>query len=102
MQKIEIDLSDAALDAITALVLERLREQGAFTPAKEWLSMKEARAISGLSEHEIRKRIKHGELQIHQPNRGRPPLLINRQSLLSSMGGVIDSPHSKEGRPKVP
>lgn len=95
MSSIELNLSDESLNALAHLVLARATELGLLVPVKEWLTMKEARQVSNLSEHEIRKRIDRGAVKTHQPNPGRPPLLINRLSLLASMN--VESQDSKKG-----
>lgn len=65
------------------------------SPVKLWLTMDEAVEESNVSEWEIRKRIKAGIIETHQPNPGKPPLRINRDSLLRSM---LQSGARKEAR----
>lgn len=82
---ISLEIPDNELNKIADLVINKLKQSGALAQPKPWLTMKEARAESGLSGWEIRKRIRAGVIEIHQPNPGRPPLMINRNSLLRSM-----------------
>ncbi|HKS26337.1 MAG TPA: hypothetical protein VJS44_00895 [Pyrinomonadaceae bacterium] len=88
---INLELPDEALDKIAERVLAKLQESGQLNSPKKWLSMREAKEASGLSAWEIKKRIKAGTVEAHQPNPGKPPLRINRISLLRSMDSIVDS-----------
>lgn len=93
---INVELPDTVLDALAERVLLKLREGGYLSAPKPWLTMEEAIEESGVSEWEIRKRIKAGTIQTHQPNPGKPPLRINRLSLLRSMESMVKSRTRKE------
>ncbi len=87
--RIQIELPEEVLgqilDQIAERVISRLHDRGLLVGGKPWLRMPEAKELSGLSAWEIRKRIKAGTVEIHQPNPGKKPLLISPASLLSSM-----------------
>jgi len=96
---LNLEVKDDSLERLADLVAQRLEARGLLQSAKLWLTMEEAVEVSGLSEWEIRKRVKAGVVEKHQPNPGRPPLKISRISLLRSMGSVIESdaiPQRKE------
>jgi hypothetical protein len=89
--RIQVELTDESLDKLAEVMISKLRESGIIATPKPWLTLPEAIKESGLRESEIRKRIKAGTVLKHQPNPGRPPMLINRDSLLRSMQPVAEA-----------
>jgi hypothetical protein len=74
-------LIDRAVDEkLPALLDEKLREL-----QDAWLSVREAKAYSGLSEWTLRKMAREGKVKKFQPNPGKPPLRISRNSLQNYM-----------------
>lgn len=63
-------------EKLPALVEEKLRAMG-----DEWLTVREAHEMTKLSEWTIRQMARKGEVKIYQPNPGKPPLRISRNSL---------------------
>ncbi len=58
-----------------------LEEQLPHHMDEEWVTVKRAAQITGLSQWNIRQLARQGKLEIYQPNLGRPPLRIKRDSL---------------------
>jgi hypothetical protein len=50
---------------------------------EEWVDVPRGSEITGLSQWTIRQMVRQGKFEIYQPNPGRPPLRIKRDSLRS-------------------
>jgi hypothetical protein len=48
---------------------------------EDWVTVERATQITGLSQWHIREMVRQGKFEIYQPNPGRPPLRIKRDSL---------------------
>jgi hypothetical protein len=87
----ETDSLLKALDAhIRAVVVDEI-EKRMPAPGGEWLTIKEAIEQASLSEWHVRKLVRNGSVQFYQPNPGKPPLRINRRSLLDLMSQMKGS-----------
>jgi hypothetical protein len=75
-----------ALDArIRAIVAEELEKRS--PDNDQWLTIKQVKGLTGLSEWTIRQLIAEGKLPVFQPNPGKPPLRIMRGNLRLCLEG---------------
>lgn len=58
-----------------------LEEQLPHHMGEDWVTVERAAQITGLSQWTIRQMVRQGKFEIYQPNPGRPPLRIKRDSL---------------------
>jgi hypothetical protein len=79
---------DASLESQFTAILEKLVDaklpalvEQKLRSADDWLTVKQAMEISNLSEWTIRKIARQGKVKVYQPNPGKPPLRISRNSL---------------------
>ena len=89
MKRNQQEVIDRILDLLIELVDDEPAEKQAKTPPMEMLTIKECtEAVSGISEHTVRKLVAQGRVRYIRTGEGEHgKILISKQSLLDYLGG---------------
>jgi excisionase family DNA binding protein len=71
----------AIIEQVVSKRLPALLEEKLRAAEDEWLTVKQASKVANISQWTVRRIAREGQVAVYQPNPGKPPLRISRNSL---------------------